>query len=160
MKRGFLILIAALLVGIVGFFITRQQCCCSISGSSASTHDGGSMLPELEWLHHELKLTDEQFAKVRGKHLDYRPVCEALCMKVAAAQKKVQTLAQAGNIASPEIEAALQEQAAVHVECQKAMLKHLHETAAVMSPEQSKKYLDAMLPHVIGPNAEHGSGSH
>lgn len=159
MKRGFFILLTALLVGSVGYFVTRQGCC-SISGSSALAHDGGSLLPELEWLHHELKLTDEQFAKVKEKHLAYRPTCEALCMKVAASQKKVQALAQAGSIASPEIEAALQEQAAVHVECQKAMLKHLHETAAVMSPEQSQKYLDAMLPQVIGPNAEHGSGSH
>ena len=160
MKRGFLILLTALLVGTVGFFVTRQQCCCSISDSTSTAHDGGSMLPELEWLHHELKLTDEQFAKVREKHLAYRPTCEALCMKVAASHKKVQALAQAGNIDSPEIEAALQEQAAVHVECQKAMLKHLHETAAVMSPEQSKKYLDAMLPQIIGSDAGHSSNGH
>ena len=60
MKRGFLILLTALLVGTVGFFVTRQQCCCSISDSTSTAHDGGSMLPELEWLHHELKLTDEQ----------------------------------------------------------------------------------------------------
>lgn len=159
MKRGLLILITALLVGTVGYFVTRQQCCCTISDSAAA-HDGGSMLPELEWLHHELKLTDEQFAKVKEKHLTYRPTCEALCMKVAASHKKVQALAQAGNIDTPDIEAALQEQAAVHVECQKAMLKHLHETASVMSPEQAKRYLDTMLPQVIGADAGHSSGSH
>lgn len=160
MKRGFLILLIALLVGVVGFIVTRQQCCCSISDGSATAHDGGSMLPELEWLHHEFKLTDEQFAKVRGKHLAYRPTCEALCMKVAASRKKVQSLAQAGDIATPEMEAALQEQAAVKVECHKAMLKHLHETASVMSPAQAQHYLNAMLPQIIGANAEHGSGSH
>lgn len=159
MKRGLLILITALLVGTVGYFVTRQQCCCTISDSTAA-HDGGSLLPELEWLHHELKLTDEQFAKVKEKHLAYRPTCEALCMKVAASHKKVQALAQAGNIDSPGIEAALQEQAAVHVECQKAMLKHLHETAAVMSPEQAKHYLDTMLPQIIGPDAGHSSSGH
>ena len=159
MKRGFLILLTALLVGSVGYFVTRQQCGCTLRDGTAA-HDGGSLLPELEWLHHELKLTDEQFAKVKEKHLAYRPTCEALCMKVAASKKKVKALAQAGSIDSPEIAAALQEQAAVHVECQKAMLKHLHESAAAMSPEQSKKYLDAMLPQVIGPKAEHGSGSH
>ncbi|MEQ1748769.1 MAG: periplasmic heavy metal sensor [Prosthecobacter sp.] len=160
MKRGLLILLTALLVGVIGFIITRQQCCCDISDGSAVAHDSGSMLPELEWLHHEFKLTDEQFAKVREKHLAYRPTCEALCLKMAASRKKVQALAQAGSIATPEMEAALQEQATVAAECHKAMLKHLHETASVMSPEQARQYLDAMLPQIIGANVEHGSGSH
>jgi Spy/CpxP family protein refolding chaperone len=160
MKRGLLILLTALLVGVVGFIVTRQQCCCDISDCSAAARDGGSMLPELEWLRHEFKLTDEQFAKVREKHLAYRPTCEALCMKMAASRKKVQALAQAGNIATPEMEVALQEQATVEAECHKAMLKHLHETASVMSPEQARQYLDAMLPQIVGANAEHGSGSH
>ncbi|SKA85226.1 Heavy-metal resistance [Prosthecobacter debontii] len=159
MKRGFLILLTALLVGIVGYFVTRQPCC-EASGEGMATHDGGSLLPELKWLHHELKLTDEQFAKVKERHLAYRPTCEALCMKVAASQKKVQTLAQAGNIAAPELSAALEEQAAVRAECQKAMLKHLHETAAVMSPDQAKHYLDIMLPQIIGPDAGHSPGGH
>ena len=160
MKRGFFILLIALLLGITGFFVTRQQCCCSIGGSSATAHDGGSMLPELEWLHHELKLTDEQFAKVREKHLAYRPTCEALCMKVAAARKKVQSLAHAEGIATAEMEAALQEQAAVQVECHKAMLRHLHDTASVMSTDQARRYLDAMLPQVIGVAAESVSHEH
>jgi Spy/CpxP family protein refolding chaperone len=160
MKRGLLIFLTALLVGVVGFIITRQQCCCDISDGSGVAHDGGSMLPELEWLHHEFKLTDEQFANVREKHLAYRPTCEALCLKMAASRKKVQSLAQAGSIATPEMEAALQEQATVEAECHKAMLKHLHETASVMSPEQARQYLDAMLPQIVGANAEHGSGSH
>lgn len=159
MKRGFLILLTALLIGSVGYFVTRQQSCCII-GDGAAAHDGGSLLPELEWLHHELKLTDEQFAKVKEKHLAYRPTCEALCMKMAASRKKVQALAQAGDIASPALAAALQEQAAVHVECQQAMLRHLHETSSVMLPEQSKKYLDAMLPQVIGSDAGHSSSGH
>lgn len=154
MKRGILILITAILIGLVSYKLTRQSCCCSVS-DAASVHDGTSMLPELEWLHHELKLTDEQFAKVKALHLAYKPVCEALCMKIAAAHRKVQALADGGDIASVEFTAALQAQAAVRVECQQAMLKHLHESAAVMSPEQARQYLAAMLPQVLGNELSH-----
>lgn len=159
MKRGLLILLLALAASAGAFVFTRNQCECSVT-THATAHDGGSLLPELEWLRNELKLTDEQFAKVKEQHLTYRPICEALCKKVVAAQKSVHALAQAQNIASPELAEALQEQAAVRVECQKAMLKHLQKTAAIMSPEQARQYLDTMLPQVIGSEAEHLPGGH
>ena len=61
---------------------------------------------------------------------------------------------------SPELKAALQEHAALHVECQTAMLTHLYQTAACMSPDQARHYLDAMLPQVIEmamePETTHG----
>ena len=151
MKRGIIILLVALFAGVSGFVVTRQHCCCT--ASDATAHDGGSLLPELEWLHHELNLTDEQFAKVKERHLAYRPFCEAMCRKVGAAHQKVRALADSGDIASPELAAALQEQANVHAECQMALLKHLHSTAAVMSPAQAQHYLEVMLPQVIGAEA-------
>lgn len=160
MKRGLLIFFVALFVGVVSFIAARKQCCCTIDEGTNTIHDGGTMLPELAWLRHELKLTDTQFEKVREMHVAYRPICEELCMKVAVSRRKVRVLAKSGNTVSPEIEAALQEQATVNVECQKAMLKHLHATAAVMSPDQAQLYLDTMLPQVIGADAAHGSSSH
>jgi Spy/CpxP family protein refolding chaperone len=159
MKRGFWILLIALLAGVIGFFATRRPCFCAI-GANSLVHDGGSMLPELKWLRAELSLTDVQFDKVAELHLAYRPTCEALCEKVVASRKKVRTLASTGDIASRELEAALQEQAAVQVECQRAMLKHLHQTAAVMSPQQARQYLDAMLPQVLGAEAGHMPEGH
>lgn len=156
MKRGFLILIAALLVGIAGYFVTRQQCYCALSVGTAG-HDGGTILPELEWLHKELKLTDEQFAKVSALHLAYRPTCEELCMKVMASHDKLKALVAAGTQVTPDLKAALQEHAALHVECQSAMLTHLYQTAACMSPEQAESYLDAMLLQVIEMAMEPGS---
>lgn len=159
MKRGLLILLLALAASAAAFVITRNQCECSVT-THATTPDGGSLLPELEWLRNEFKLTDEQFAKVQEQHLAYRPTCEALCKKVVTAQKSVHALAHAQNIASPELAAALQEQAAVRVECQKAMLQHLQKTAAVMSPEQARQYLDTMVRQVIGSESEHQPGGH
>ena len=152
MKRGFWILLVALLAGVIGFVITRRQCDCNLP-EAALTHDGATMLPELKWLRRELDLTDAQFAEVSGLHLAYRPSCEALCEKVAATRQRVQAMVAAGDVDSPQLAAALREQAAVRVECQTTLLKHLHQTAAAMSPEQGRRYLKSMLPQVIGAEA-------
>jgi hypothetical protein len=159
MKRGLIILILAVAASLAAFFITRDQCQCG-TRLDATSHDGETMLPELEWLHQELKLDDIQFEKVKAQHLAYKPTCEALCMKVMAARKKLGQLAAQGNLSSPEFGAALQEQAAVHVECQKALLRHLQQTAGLMTEAQARQYLDAMLPQVIGVAAEPVSHGH
>lgn len=159
MKRGLWMLAAALLAGLVGFLATRGPCCL-MPAENISGHDGHSKLPELEWLRREFKLSDEQFAKVSGLHQAYRPTCEELCMKIMASHKNVETLVGAGTQVSPELKAALQEHAALHVECQTAMLTHLYQTAECMSPDQARHYLDAMLPQVIEmamePESTHG----
>lgn len=148
MKRGLWIILAAVLAAIAGFVITQRSCCDVVTANTAP-HDGSSRLPELEWLRHEFKLTDAQFAKVSELHLAYRPTCEDLCMKVMASQDKITKIATSGTQVSPELKAALQEQATLHMECQTALLTHLYQTAACLSPEQARRYLDAMLPQVI-----------
>lgn len=152
MKRGLLILLAALLAGLAGFAVIRWQ---STPPVLTATH-GSSLLPELEWLRREFDLTEEQFAKTSELHLAYRPTCEALCNRVMASHDKIKKLVESGEQVTPDLEAALREHAALHVECQTAMLTHLYETAAQLSPEQAKNYLDAMLPHVIEMEMEPG----
>lgn len=153
MKRGLWIIIAAVLAAIAGFVITQRPCF-DVVVANAASHDGSSHLPELEWLRHEFKLNDAQFATVSELHLAYRPTCEDLCMKVMASQDKIKALVSDGSQVSPELIAALQEHATLHVECQSALLAHLYQTAACLSPEQSRSYLDAMLPQVIDMNME------
>lgn len=148
MKRGLWILAAALLAGLAGFTVTRSQYDFTLPEKKA-THEGHSRLPELKWLRHEFKLTDAQFTKVSELHLAYRPTCEDLCAKVMTSHAKVKKLVGVGTQESPELKAALQEHAALHVECQTAMLSHLYQTATCLSPDQARHYLDAMLPQVI-----------
>lgn len=159
MKRGIYILIAAVLAGAAGFVITRHQCDCTMP-VEVRMHDGSSQLPELAWLQHEFQLADDQFAQVAALHLAYRPTCEMLCAKVVTSQAKVKQLAGAGTEVTPELKAALQDLGTLHGECQTAMLAHLYQTAACMSPTQAKRYLDAMLPQVIemtmAPDAKSG----
>ena len=148
MKRGIWILTAALLAGLAGFIATGSRCECTLSEKRAA-HDGQSQLPALDWLRQEFKLTDEQFAKVSERHLAYRPTCEELCARVMASYAKLKKLASVGKQVSPELKAALQEHAHLHMECQSAMFNHLYQTAACLSPDQARLYLDAMVPQVI-----------
>jgi Spy/CpxP family protein refolding chaperone len=154
--RALLILLVGLAAGFGAFFGVKEQRQVHVTRHA---HDGNSRLPELEWLRDELKLTDQQFTAVAALHEAYRPTCEALCMRVRKSHEKIKQLASPSQPVSPELEEALKEHALLHVECQKAMLNHLHQTAALMSPEQAKTYLSSLLPEVIElplePDGEH-----
>jgi hypothetical protein len=147
MIRALLILLIGLAAAVAGFKGIQWQSETAHRGAVSS--DTKSKLPELQWLREELKLNDEQFAAVTAAHEAYRPTCEALCMRVMASHAKIKQLADVKRPVSPELEEALKEHALLHVECQKAMLNHLHKTAALMRPDQAQHYLDALLPQVI-----------
>ena len=153
MKRGLWILVAALSAGVAGFVVIRWQAAPPVM---TATH-GSSLLPELEWLRREFHLTEAQFTKTSELHLAYRPTCEELCSRIMASHDRVKKLVEVGVQVNPELESALKEHAALHVECQTAMLTHLYKTASCLSPEQAKAYLDAMLPHVIEMEMEPGT---
>lgn len=147
MIKILIILLAGLGAGALAFFGIQR-------GGLHTTavrfdHDGKSRLPELEWLRRKLDLTDVQLAKVGEIHEAYRPTCEKLCMKVMASHAKIKALAKPESAVTPELEEALREHALIHVECQKAMLNHVHNTASVLSKEQARVYLEALLPQII-----------
>lgn len=135
-----------LAAGAAAFFGIKEQ---RFGHHASYTRDGNTRLPELEWLRQKLMLTGEQLAAVAKAHEEYKPACEALCMRVMKSHAKIKNLASASKPVSPELEEALKEHALLHVECQKAMLNHLHKTASLMSPAQGQAYLDALLPEVI-----------
>jgi hypothetical protein len=57
-------------------------------------------------------------------------------------------LEQAGARGSPDYAAALKEWDAVKHECNEATLQHLHRVAAEMNPDQGRRYLVLMVPHI------------
>ena len=124
-------------------------------------HHGPSRLPELEWVRQTFLLNDEQFAKVADLHQAYRPTCDLLCARVAASRGKVMAAATGGNAVSPALKAALEEQAALELECRTAMIRHLQETAACMPPEQGQHFLKTVLSQSLDmpmePNAAPGA---
>ena len=143
MRRLFYVLAVALFAFFCAFWVTRHY-------SSANYHAAVlDSMPELTWLRKELQLTEEQFQKVAALHKEYRPECVQLCAKIDQAREKVRLAAEKGNELNPELVAALEEQAKVHVQCQQAMVGHIYKTAALLDHPQAERYLAATLPHAL-----------
>lgn len=151
--RALLWLMLAAAAGLCAFFGMRG---CQKNQAQGILLD---QLPELAWLHHELRLTDAQLAAVRKLHLDYRPKCETMCRRIRDAANQAETLAASGKELTPELDQAIRRYGEVQAECRRAMIEHLYQTAAVLDPDQAKRYLDAMLPHALGA-PQHSSPCH
>jgi Spy/CpxP family protein refolding chaperone len=146
MNKSAGILFVALVAGLIAFCAMRWHKAAEFSHGEGIALDA---MPELAWLRKELNLSDEQFVKVRDLHAAYRPNCTEMCRRISEAHEKIESFASAHQVITPAYKAALNEHAAIHVECQEAMLNHLYETAATLSPEQSKRYLETMLPFAV-----------
>ncbi|MFN0129974.1 MAG: periplasmic heavy metal sensor [Verrucomicrobiales bacterium] len=161
MRRGLVILLLALLFGVTGFALVRwqQHMADHAHARGYAQHGGDGHHAELDWLIAELEVNDEQLEKIRALHVAYHPVCEALTHRLEASHRKLDELTASASSVSPELESALEEHATVHLDCQRAMFKHFYETAECLSPSQSQKYLEKMLPFVFLHGAA-GSGAH
>ena len=148
MKRGAFVLAFAIALGFGSFFGARTMM--NHAEQSAIPTVRGSRLPELQWLQNWLHLTDSQFTRVKEFHVRYLPKCEKLCGEMHAADNKVLALSKRPDPVDEELVQALQERAKLAADCQHALLKHLHETAACMNETQSRTFLDRMIPLALG----------
>lgn len=154
MKKGLLILGLALLAGIATFCVTRMHRQAAPDGVLLDS------MPELSWLRTGLQLTDDQFAKAGQLHAAYRPVCAEMCHNIAMAHEKLETLARSGRGMTPELDAAIREHARVHAECQRRMLEHLYQTAALFDDRQAARFLETMVPHALDSTAAGSESCH
>lgn len=154
MKKGLLILVVALAVGLLAYWVTRHQ------QQAERKEVLLDSIPELAWLRVELNLSDEQFAKASALHVAYRPTCMEMCRSIAAAHAKLETLTQGNRAISPELEEAIRDHARVHAECQVKMLEHLYQTAKLLDAKQSARYLETVLPHALDSPGGRSGGSH
>lgn len=143
MKRGILILVIAIIAGVAAFCLTRSQ------KLADRQHVLLDSMPELTWVKSELKLNDAQFAKVSKLHTAYRPKCMEMCRQIAAAHEKVEDLIRENPEVTPELERAIHEHAAIHAECQQAMLQHIFQTAGVLDRDQAALYLKEVVPFAL-----------
>ncbi len=143
MKRSVLVFAIAIIAGVAAFCLIRTQI--------AVRHQNVLLdsMPELAWVKSELKLNDEQFAKVSALHAAYRPKCMEMCGKIAAAHEKVEDMIYKNPGVTPELERAIHEHAAIHADCQQAMLDHIFQTAGVLNREQAALYMKEMLPYAL-----------
>lgn len=153
MKKGLLILMVAMMVGILAFILSR---------GGPSRHIDSVLLdsmPEITWLRTDLKLTDEQFSKVEKLHREYRPVCAEMCRLIAHSEAEVAKLANARSNMSDELAKAIENHGRVIAECKRSMLEHLYQTASLMDEQQSRRYLDVALPLALD-SVHSGTANH
>lgn len=141
MKKGLLILFAAIVAGILAFFLSRGQ-------QSSSVHHSVLLdsMPELTWMRTDLKLTDEQFSKVEQLHRDYRPVCAEMCRRIGESEAAVAKLASTQESMSDELIKAIENHGHVIASCKRSMLEHMYKTASMMDEPQARRYLEVSLP--------------
>ena len=144
MKKPLVILIVAVIAGFAAFGITRKHC------AASNDHALLDELPELAWLHKELALTDDQFAKVGELHAAYRPVCVEMCRRIDESRARLEAVALEKRTTDAGLRQAIADYERVRGECKMKMLEHLYQTAALMNSEQAGRYLKAVLPAALG----------
>ena len=102
----------------------------------------------MQWLRDDFHLTDEQFKAIRALHDSYAGTCMEHCRliqeatKLRDARKAAATADPAGVVAA---EHQVQELRAI---CENAIAAHVRKVAALMSPEEGRRYLALVLPKI------------
>src|SRR5690606_23477157 len=78
-------------------------------------------------------------------HESYEPVCDELCLRVAAASERLRRAASSTNRVTEDIRRLVAESGRARDDCRLAMLDHLYRVAAELPPEAASRYLDMML---------------
>ncbi len=151
MKRGALVLVVTAIVS-VSVYCIYFWCATQSAQAMLSQPDG-----QFEWLRREFALNDVEFAKIQQLHEEYRPKCDAMCMRIAEANAKANALVASSHDVTPEIQAALNECAATQQDCRRQMLQHVYAVSALMSLPHGDRYLKMMTSRIVEPGLPHDS---
>ncbi len=141
MKQIAIVLIAALVSGVCGFYLVQRRHVASIAALSETRGD------DLAWIRAEFGLNEPQFAAVRKLHADYSVVCAQHCADISAAQSRLQKLTIDGASAA-ELEAARRDVAALEEVCNTATRAHIRRVAQAMPDGQGERYIAIVEPHL------------
>lgn len=140
-NRGWASLALVLLTGIAAYFFVGQR---HASQQRELAELSGA---NLAWLRAEFALDDAQFRAIAALHETYGPACAKHCADIVAASRRLEELRQASAPAA-ELAAATQTLAALEAVCNQATREHVRRVAAAMAPEQGRRYLDMIEPHL------------
>ena len=133
MKRGFLVLLAAIVIGVVGVLLARHF----FQG------------PPSSWICHEYGLSHGQTVKVEALQHEYGSRCGPYCDALCEANARLETVTLGSVSVTPEIREAVIETDRIRTQTRIAMLEHFYAVAAELPLERRKEYLRKVLPLVI-----------
>lgn len=141
MKRTLLIILCGLVAGglaHVGWFLAQRPC-------SADTLDC-----QLEWMKTELKLSDEQFARIKTIHEQSSPRLLALAAQVVQMRNEYDAFEHqrttAGQVDFLEFAHFIEQRRAIDRECVTSTRALVAEAAGVMTAQQLERYLGLLGP--------------
>lgn len=103
----------------------------------------------LQWLRMDFHLSDKQFAAIRRLHEAYAGTCEEHCRMIQEATRARNELAAAKGDATA-LTAANDQLQELRLVCETAITRHVREVAALMPPDDGRRYLALVLPKIAG----------
>jgi hypothetical protein len=101
----------------------------------------------MEWLRTDFHLTDAQLSGVRRLHEAYSGTCAEHCRRIQEATRAREAL-EAAHGDRQAIEAADERILQMRAACESAIAAHVRKVAALMSPEDGRRYLALVLPKI------------
>jgi hypothetical protein len=101
----------------------------------------------MAWLRADFHLTDRQFAAIKQLHEAYAPSCAEHCRRIQEETELRDRLrASAGDPAA--LAAANRDLLTLRHTCETAIAAHVRKVAALMSPDDGRRYLALVLPKI------------
>ena len=142
MKKPALIFLAVFSVAAVAYFACYQF---ATRQTREMLSDGDNMM----WLRTEFALTEAQAHAIAKLQADYEPRCMEMCARIAKSSARLQTLLQASDVMSPELEAAVREAGQTESDCHAATLAQAFAISAHMAPAQAARYRAMIAERVL-----------
>jgi hypothetical protein len=141
MKRSLLIILAGLMAGAlahVGWYLSQRPC-----GS-------GDIDCQLEWMKTELKLSNEQFARIKAIHEESSPRLLALAAQVSRMRGEYEAFEHArttsGQVDFLEFAHFVEERRSLDRECLNSTQQLVAQAAREMNDQQRARYLGMLGP--------------
>lgn len=141
MKRMLLVLLSGLVAGVsahVAWYQTRRPC------------EGDQLNCQLAWMKNELRLDDEQYARIRQIHEATSPKLLALAAQVSRMREEYaafeRTRVTSGEVDFIEFARFVENRRAIDRECLNVTRQLVAATSGTMTEEQRKRYLGLISP--------------
>lgn len=142
MKNLLRLLSLIAVLGLITAGLSYYTCCDEKLHAAAQRRDAHS------WLCAEFKLSAAQVARIEAMHEDYRQECQVHCEAIMEATEALEKLEESGKATPQELAAAKALVESRTLTCRNAIRVHLAKVAALMPPEEGKRYLELLMPRV------------
>jgi len=74
-----------------------------------------------------------------------------MCQRIAEVNARLDALISANHEVTPALASTINEASRVQEDCRRAMLGHIYEVGAIMTPSSGARYVDMMKATIIQP---------